>query len=318
MSSRMGWRSRSTLPSMADVVTPSIEHPETAGTAPLHPRVMVVTGMSGAGRSTVAKVLEDLGYFVIDNLPPGLMGDVVALNDVPEGRKRLAVVVDSRGGLPSDELQGAVNRLRAAGVETTVLFVDADDAALVRRYSESRRPHPVPAATITESIAAERALLGEIREGADLVIDTTDTNVHQLRRQVEERFRDQPVSQPMQVALVTFGYKHGVPREADLVFDCRFLPNPHWVPELRPQTGKDPAVSKYVMGNPDAVAFLDRVEDLLGFLIPRFREEAKSYLTIAIGCTGGRHRSVTLAEELRRWLEEHHIAATIRHRDIDR
>ncbi len=313
----MGWPSRSTLPSMADVVIPSTEHTGTAATAS-PPRVMVLTGMSGAGRSTVAKVLEDLGFFVIDNLPPGLMGDVVALNDVPEGRRRLAVVVDSRGGLPSDELQDAVNRLRAAGVETTVLFVDADDAALVRRYSESRRPHPVPAATITDSIAAERALLGEIRETADLVIDTTDTNVHQLRRQVEERFRDQPVSQPMQVALVSFGYKHGIPREADLVFDCRFLPNPHWVPELRPQTGKDVAVAEYVMGNPDAVAFLERVEDLLTFLIPRFREEAKSYLTIGIGCTGGRHRSVTLAEELRRWLEEHDIAATIRHRDIDR
>ena len=274
--------------------------------------------MSGAGRSTAAKVLEDSGYFVVDNLPPALIDDVVALNEVPEGRKRLAMVVDSRGGAPTEELRAAINTLRGQGVDTALLFVDADDGALLRRYSESRRPHPVPGETITDSIAAERALLTELREMADVVIDTTDTNVHELRERVGERFRDRLDPAPMQVAVVSFGYKNGVPRDADVVLDVRFLPNPHWVPELRPQTGRDQEVAAYVMNNPDASDFLERVEDLLRFLIPRFRREAKSYLTIAIGCTGGRHRSVTLAEELASWLEAEGIDASVRHRDIDR
>ena len=282
------------------------------------PQVLVVTGMSGAGRSSAAKVLEDLGYTVIDNLPPRLIGEVVDHHEVAEGRRRLVVVVDSRGGLPTDDIRAALTNLERSGIRSMVLFLDAEDQALIRRYEENRRPHPLRRASLVESIASERELLEELREIADVVIDTTDLNVHQLRERLADEFSEGQPDRPMRVSLTSFGYKHGVPRDADLLFDVRFLPNPHWVPELKPLRGTDAPVADYVMGQPDAKEFLEKVKGMLEFLIPRYQAEGKSYLSIGIGCTGGHHRSVCLAEELGRWLEEQGIAVAVRHRDVER
>lgn len=284
----------------------------------MRPHVLVLTGMSGAGRSTAAKVLEDLGYNVIDNLPPELLSQVAAHHEVPERRRRLAVVIDSRAGDPMEALTEAVNELDRQGVQTRVLFLDADDSHIINRYEESRRPHPMRLGSVTESIAAERRMLDSLRESADVMIDTTDLNVHQLRARLTDLFAEVTEQRPMRVSVTSFGYKHGVPRDADLIFDVRFLPNPHWVRELRPLRGTDEPVKEYVLGFPDAGEFLTRIEDLLGFLIPRYEEEGKSYLTIGIGCTGGHHRSVVLAEQLGRWLEEQQIDANVRHRDTER
>jgi UPF0042 nucleotide-binding protein len=284
----------------------------------VRPHVLVVTGMSGAGRSTAAKVLEDLGYNVIDNLPPELLSQVVAHHEVPERRRRLAVVIDSRAGDPMDALTEATNELDRQGVQTRVLFLDADDAHIVNRYEESRRPHPMRRGSVTDSIAAEREMLEGLRESADVMIDTTDLNVHQLRSRLTDLFAEVTGQRPMRVSVTSFGYKHGVPRDADLIFDVRFLPNPHWVRELRSLIGTDQPVKEYVLGFDEAGEFLTRIQDLLSFLIPRYEEEGKSYLTIGIGCTGGHHRSVVLAEELGRWLEEQEIDANVRHRDTER
>jgi UPF0042 nucleotide-binding protein len=280
-------------------------------------QVLVVTGMSGAGRSTAAKVLEDLGYLVIDNIPPQLITALSAHHQVAEGRRRLAVVVDSRGG-PTEPINAALDDLAKQGVRTLVLFLDAEDASIIRRYEENRRPHPLRKASLAESITAERVLLAELRDLADVVVDTTELNVHQLRERIADQFAEASPQRPMRVSITSFGYKHGLPRESDLLFDVRFLPNPHWVPELRPQTGTDRPVADYVLSNDDAREFLRKVEDLLGFLIPRFEAEGKSYLSIGIGCTGGRHRSVALAEEIGRWLGEQGIDAAVRHRDVGR
>ena len=284
----------------------------------IRPHVLVVTGLSGAGRSTAAKVLEDLGYTVIDNLPPELLSQAVAHHEVPERRRRLAVVIDSRAGDPMEALTLAINELDRQGVQTRVLFLDADDAHIVNRYEESRRPHPMKMGSVTESIRAERDMLEGLREAADVLIDTTDLNVHQLRGRLTDLFAEVADKRPMRVSVTSFGYKHGIPRDADLIFDARFLPNPHWVPELRKLIGTDPPVKEYVLGMDDAGDFLARIEDLLSFLIPRYEEEGKSYLTIGIGCTGGHHRSVVLAEELGRWLEGQQIDANVRHRDTER
>ena len=284
----------------------------------MRPHVLVVTGMSGAGRSSAAKVLEDLGYNVIDNLPPELLSQVVAHHEVPERRRRLAVVIDSRAGDPMEALTESINELDRQGVQTRVLFLDADDAHIVNRYEESRRPHPMRQGSVTDSIAAEREMLEGLRESADVMIDTTDLNVHQLRARLTDLFAEVTGQRPMRVSVTSFGYKHGVPRDADLIFDVRFLPNPHWVRELRPLIGTDHPVKEYVLGFTDAGDFLRKIQDLLSFLIPRYEEEGKSYLTIGIGCTGGHHRSVVLAEELGRWLEEQQIDANVRHRDTER
>lgn len=294
--------------------------PDPADTAQLEmrPHVLVVTGMSGAGRSTAAKVLEDLGYTVIDNLPPQLLAQAVAHHEVPERRRRLAVVIDSRAGNPLDRLGPAIDELDRQGVQTRVLFLDTEDGHLIRRYEESRRPHPLKQGTIADSIAAERDMLSDLKESADVVIDTTDLNVHDLRRRVTELFSEVQDQRPMRVTVTSFGYKNGIPRDADLLLDVRFLPNPHWIRELRPLRGTDELVRDYVLGYSEASEFLNRVEDLLGFLIPRYEEEGKSYLTIGLGCTGGHHRSVVLAEELGTWLEKQGISATVRHRDVDR
>ncbi len=280
------------------------------------PHVIVVTGMSGAGRSHAAKVLEDVGYYVVDNLPPALIPRVVeeaGLLDRP--RSRLAVVVDSRRGLSFADLEGALLALSSAGVRTTVLFLDADDRSLVTRYEEARRPHPVEAETLSDSIALERKALENLRGIADIIIDTTDRNVHQLRELVEEAFSGEQPRRPMRVVVTSFGFKRGVPRVLDLLFDVRFLPNPHWVAELRPLTGLDQEVRSYVLGHHDAREFIDRTTEMLDFLLPRYVAEGKAYLSIGIGCTGGRHRSVAIAEEIGTWLRQRDIDVAVRHRD---
>jgi len=282
------------------------------------PHVLVVTGMSGAGRSSAAKILEDLGYAVIDNLPPQLLSLAAQAHDIPEAHRHLAVVIDSRGGLPTDELRYAMQELEREGVLTRIVFLDADDQAIVTRYEENRRPHPLGLDTISESIEAERHMLGDLKEMADVIIDTSNLNIHELRDQLTSQFAEDEIHRPMRVSIRSFGFKHGAPRDTDLVFDVRFLPNPHWVPELRDLRGTDAPVSDYVLRSNGAEEFVDRVDDLLEFLIPKFESEGKSYLSIGIGCTGGHHRSVAIAGELRKRLSAHGINASVRHRDLEK
>ncbi|HUU61793.1 MAG TPA: RNase adapter RapZ [Acidimicrobiia bacterium] len=284
------------------------------------PQLVVITGMSGAGRSQAGKALEDLGFFVIDNLPANLIARVVEQAD-PAGdprRRRLAVAVDTRGGLSFEALEEVLLTLAREGVPTTLLFLDAEDEVLTTRFSESRRPHPVEAPTLSESIALERAALQDLRGQADVVVDTSDRSVHELRRLLQELFAGELPRRPLRVLVTSFGFKHGVPRVVDLVFDVRFLPNPFWVSELRPLTGHDEPVRRMVMSHPDTGEFLRRAEALLEFLLPRYEAEGKSYLTIGVGCTGGRHRAVVMAEELGRWLAEREVEVSVRHRDAGR
>jgi UPF0042 nucleotide-binding protein len=284
------------------------------------PQLVVITGMSGAGRSQAGKALEDLGFFVVDNLPANLIARVVEQADLTGDprRRRLAVAVDTRGGLSFEALEQVLLALATDGVPTTLLFLDADDEVLTKRFEESRRPHPVEAATLSESIALERAALQDLRGKADVVVDTSDRSVHELRRALGEVFAGERPRRPLRVTVTSFGFKHGVPRVVDLLFDVRFLPNPHWVATLRPLTGLDEPVRRQVMSHPDAGEFLLRAEALLEFLLPRYEAEGKSYLTIGVGCTGGRHRSVVVAEELGRWLGERDVEASVRHRDTER
>lgn len=282
------------------------------------PHVLVVTGMSGAGRSSAAKILEDLRYTVIDNLPPALIELAVQSHDIPEVHEHMAVVIDSRRGLPTGELREARISLEREGVITKIVFLDADDDVIVQRYEENRRPHPLGLPTISESIRAERDLLEELREMSDVVVDTSNLNIHELRERLTVLFSEEGAVRPMRVSVRSFGYKHGSPRDADLLLDVRFIPNPHWVPELRGLRGTDPAVSEYVLGSEGAAEFIDRIDDLLSFLIPRYESEGKSYLSIGVGCTGGHHRSVAIAEELARRISGQGIQAAVRHRDIDR
>ena len=283
------------------------------------PLVVVVTGLAGAGRSTAAKVLEDLEFFVIDNLPPKLIGQAAAVADMAEyARSKLALVVDSRSGvLTFSELEEEILRLERDGVRTLTVFLDADDRVLVKRYQENRRPHPVKADTLEESIATERKLLSDLRGNADVLIDTSELSVHDLRRRLQDAFEAPSPRRQMKVSVGSFGFKHGSPRDLDLVFDVRFLPNPHWVPELRPLTGVDSAVAEYVLTDEAAGEFVERVDELLRFLIPRYVDEGKAYLRVGIGCTGGRHRSVAIAEELGQRLRAAGNDVTIRHRDAN-
>jgi len=303
---------------------------------------VVVAGMSGAGRSTAAAALEDLGWFVIDNLPPELIATVAELADRPRSAGRSAgpspageptdphpaadgdpsgrtALVVGRGGSddPSDVLR-QLDLLRTGGHQVRVLFLDAPDDVLVRRFETSRRRHPLPARGMELSIADERRRLSELRDRADVVIDTGDLNVNQLRGRVIELFRSDPRADHMHTSIVSFGFKYGVPLDPDMLLDCRFLPNPHWVEELRPQSGLDDAVRRYVLERPETEEFVQKVDDLLRALVPAYEREGKSYLTIALGCTGGRHRSVALAEELAARLRSHGVTAAVFHRDVDR
>ncbi|MGH8945997.1 MAG: RNase adapter RapZ [Acidimicrobiia bacterium] len=281
------------------------------------PHVLVVTGMSGAGRSSAAKILEDMGYTVIDNLPPTLLELAVQAHDIPEAHKHLAVVIDSRGGLSTDDFRSARTELEREGVQTRIVFLDAEDDVIMARYTENRRPHPLGMDTIDESIAAEKELLAELREMSDVIIDTSGLSVSELQERLVTQFSEDEESRPMRVSLRSFGFKHGPPRDVDIVLDVRFLPNPHWVPELRPFRGTDQSVRDYVLQADGASEFLDRAQDLLEFLIPRYQAEGKSYLSIGIGCTGGHHRSVAIAEELAKRIGDSDVRVVVRHRDIE-
>lgn len=279
--------------------------------------VVIITGLSGAGRSQAANVLEDIGYFVVDNLPIELISDLATTVGVADGsRSRIAVVADTRAGMDAASLERALIDLHRDGLRTTVLFLDADDRMLVRRFEESRRPHPMHGGSLIESIQGERRAFEEVRAAADVIVDTTDLSVHQFRDRLREAFRDAAARSTMRVDVTSFGFKRGIPRVVDLMFDVRFLPNPHWVPELKPQTGLDADVRDYVFSHPEAGQFLDRATGMLDFLIPHYEKEGKSYLTIAIGCTGGRHRSVALAEAIGSHLGANGVDTAVHHRDI--
>jgi RNase adapter protein RapZ len=285
--------------------------------------ITVVTGMSGAGRSAAADVLEDLGFFVIDNLPPALIPKVAELGRGREGTSRFALVVDTRAGDFLPELESALAELRETGARTRVLFLDASDEVLVRRFDATRRRHPVAESEshrVSDSIARERELLERIKEQADVVVDTSELNVHELRDRLRELFGDPAGVAPsgLQISVVSFGYKHGLPLDVDLVFDCRFLPNPHWVESLRPLPGTDPKVRRYVMKQEETQAFLDELGKMFELLLPAYVREGKSYLSIGVGCTGGRHRSVVIAAEIARVLERLGFPARVHHRDLER
>jgi UPF0042 nucleotide-binding protein len=282
--------------------------------------VTVITGMSGAGRSAAADVLEDLDYFVIDNLPPALIANVRELATERNDPQPYALVVDVRSGEFVDDLERELVQLRERGARTRMLFLDASDDVLVRRYDASRRKHPLAAGErVIDGIAHERRLLEDLKGEADVVLDTSDLNVHELRDRLRELFGDEYAeASALRTSIVSFGYKHGLPVDVDLVFDCRFLPNPHWVDELRPLPGTDAQVRDYVMRTPEATAFLDELERLMRLLLPAYEREGKAYLSIGVGCTGGRHRSVVIASELAARLQTLGVTPGVQHRDIDR
>lgn len=278
--------------------------------------IVLITGLSGAGRSGVADVLEDLGWFVVDNLPTTLINTIVELAAKPNSDiDRLALVA----GRQHTEFLTKVGELRADGHNVTVLFLDAATPELVRRYDATRRRHPLAGETagLVESIELERTSLDPVRGAADLVIDTTDLNVHQLKERVVHAF-DSPRDSRLQVSVESFGFKHGLALDADIVMDVRFLPNPHWEDDLRPLTGHDPKVRDYVLETAAGSDFVDRFDELLGTLLPQYEGEGRSYLTVAIGCTGGRHRSVAVAEELAARLRQRGVAVRASHRDVAR
>ncbi|MCA0290910.1 MAG: RNase adapter RapZ [Actinobacteria bacterium] len=283
---------------------------------------LIVTGMSGAGRSTVGHVLEDLGWFVVDNLPPPLLVDLVDLAHRVSRRpgrrhQRVAAIVDVRAREFSDSLSGAIDRLRQSGRTPTVIFLDATDEALVRRFESVRRPHPLQGqGRLLDGIQAERQLLGELRSSASVLIDTSGLNVHQLTRKITPLFSQ--IEQRTRLAVVSFGFKYGVPLDADFVFDMRFLPNPFWVPELRSLTGTDAPVSEFVFSQPGAEEFVDRVAALMETVAAGYEREGRRYVTLAVGCTGGKHRSVAVAEALGRRLEGDAFATFVVHRDLGR
>jgi UPF0042 nucleotide-binding protein len=279
---------------------------------------LVVTGMSGAGRSTAGATLEDLGWFVIDNLPPALIAKVSELVGGSGSELERVALVVGRGGGEFDQLLPAIDALRAGRHRVRILFLDAPDDVLIRRFEGTRRRHPQAARGMEESIADERRLLQDLRDRADLVMDTGELNVNQLRTRLMEVFGGEEPGAAMHTSILSFGFKHGVPLDVDLLFDCRFLPNPYWDEDLRSHSGLEAPVREFVLGWPETAEFLDKLDDLLVMLIPAYVKEGKSYLTVAMGCTGGRHRSVALAEEVARRLATHGMAATVFHRDVDR
>ncbi|MFC0435909.1 RNase adapter RapZ [Kutzneria buriramensis] len=282
--------------------------------------VAVVTGLSGAGRSTAAKCLEDLGWFVVDNLPPELIATMVELGAQARGAiTRVAVVMDVRSRAFTDDLAAIIKDLDARGYKPRVLFLEATDDVLVRRFESVRRGHPMQGdGRLADGIAAERMLLTPLREAADLVLDTSALSVHQLRAKIEDTFGSE-TSARTRVTVLSFGYKYGLPMDADLVMDVRFLPNPFWIPELREQTGLDADVRNYVLSQEGAEEFLDRYHELLKLIGAGYRREGKRYLTLAVGCTGGKHRSVAISEELSGLLStEDGMTVKVVHRDLGR
>ncbi|MEX5308974.1 RNase adapter RapZ [Kocuria sp. CPCC 205297] len=296
--------------------TPSTLEPVKPPTAEL----LIVTGMSGAGRSTAANALEDLGWYVVDNLPPQMLGTLADLvSRTPQTLPKLAVVIDVRGKALFNDMRETLAALERSGVEFSVLFLEASDEVLVSRYELQRRPHPLQAGgRILDGIRAERELLRDLRETADSVLDTSSFNVHALTKAVADMFSTSgPVV--LRLTVMSFGFKYGVPADANFLADVRFIPNPHWVPALRPRTGKDPEVRDYVFGHPGTPTFVDRFVAMLEPVFAGYRTENKHYASIAIGCTGGKHRSVSITEEVARRLSKSpRVTVNIQHRDLGR
>jgi RNase adapter protein RapZ len=281
-------------------------------------QLVILTGLSGSGKGSVLNAFEDLGFYCVDNLPVALIPVFSELYDEGRGEiERAALLVDAREGEQIEKLP-IFYRALASDHPATLVFVEASDEALLRRFSETRRPHPLGHdLSIAEGIKEERRRMAPIRRLADVILDTTKFNVHELRQFIMDRFQN-PGRRPLLVSLVSFGFRFGIPADADLVFDVRFLPNPHFVPRLRPLSGKDPRVARYIRSFPQTNEFLRRIESMLMYLIPHYIREGKSYLTVAVGCTGGRHRSVALAEVIRRALQKKGYAAKAVHRDLEK
>lgn len=278
--------------------------------------LVIVTGISGAGKASALKAFEDLGFHAVDNLPLELLQEFARLIEKSQEMQSAAIVVDVREGQTLDRLPEILKNVKTV-LPTRVVFLDAQDGVLVRRYSETRRPHPLrKQETVERSIVEERQLLDPIRNVADTLIDTSTWNVHELRANIQSRFGHDDKVQHLLVSCLSFGFKNGVPLDADLVFDVRFLPNPHFVPEFRKKTGKDPKVAAYVRSFPQTVEFLDRVSDLMLYLLPHYVKEGKSYLTVGFGCTGGQHRSVMMAEEMAKRLKKAGYRVKALHRDM--
>jgi UPF0042 nucleotide-binding protein len=279
--------------------------------------VLVVSGMSGAGRSTAADVIEDLGWFVVENLPAPMLYDLVELVEA-HGETRLAIVVDVRSRTFFAALRGALAGLAERGVRPQVLYLEASDDVLVRRFESVRRPHPLQGSgRVLDGIRREREMLADLRGDADLVVDTSTLNVHQLAAKIATAFGREEAA-TLRATVMSFGFKYGIPVDADLVIDMRFLPNPHWVPELRPHSGLDADVSAYVLEQPEAKEFLDAYAAVLRVVLRGYLREGKRYVTVAVGCTGGKHRSVTMSEEVGRRLRGEGIATLVVHRDLGR
>jgi RNase adapter protein RapZ len=293
----------------------STDHP---GEKRRPPELVIITGMSGSGKASVLKAFEDLGYYCVDNLPVELIPRFAELAVQSREIRRTALVVDVREGTKLGKLPEMLKSVRRM-IPTRVVFLEASDAVLLRRFSETRRPHPLGTdAPVKAALKQERRHLGEIRRLADLVIDTSKFNVHELRAHINERFHEQSSEKSILVSSVSFGFRNGVPEDADLVFDVRFLPNPHFVPEFRPLTGRHPRVAKYIRSFPQTQEFISRISDLLVYLLPHYIHEGKSYLTIAFGCTGGQHRSVLIAEEVGKKLRHAGYRVKVVHRDSPR
>jgi RNase adapter protein RapZ len=283
------------------------------------PGFTIITGLSGAGRSEAAHSLEDLGFFVVDNLPPALLSKMAELTGRPGSPARFAIVVDARGGVFFGELSKALAELKRQHMDYRIVFLEASDDDLVNRYEQTRRRHPLaPADRVVEGIRKERHMMEQLRGDADLVIDTSGLTPHGLRERIREAFSETPPEDGLQASVVSFGYKYGAPRDADLVFDVRFLPNPHWVPALRPLPGTDQRVRDYVREQTDYEPFMERLRALLDVAVPGYVREGKSYLTVAVGCTGGHHRSVVVAEALGAYFREHGLPVVVVHRDVER
>ena len=277
--------------------------------------LVIITGLSGSGKASALKAFEDLGYYCVDNLPVDLIPRFAELAVQSLETRRTALVVDIREGSKLEKLPAIVKSVRRM-IPTMVIYLEATDASLIRRYSETRRPHPFGAhSPVRSSLSAERRRLKPIRAIADWVVDTSKFNVHELRAHLTERFQKESSDKNILVSCVSFGFKHGVPEDADLVFDVRFLPNPHFVPEFRPLTGRDPRVAKYIRSFPQTQEFIDRISELLIYLLPHYVGEGKSYLTISFGCTGGQHRSVMIAEDVGKHLKKAGYRVKVMHRD---
>jgi len=287
---------------------------KSAGARTPQTELVIITGMSGSGKASVLKAFEDLGYYCVDNLPVELIPRFAELARQSGQIERTALVVDIREGSGLERFPAILRSIKRS-IRTKVVFLEASDEALLRRFSETRRPHPLGDLPVKAALADERRYLEPIRKLADMVVDTSRLNVHELRAHVIDRFRPEANDKNIYISCVSFGYKQGVPQDSDLVFDVRFLPNPHFIPKLRPFTGRHPKVAKYIRSFPQTQEFINRIRDLLVYLLPHYIREGKSYLTISFGCTGGRHRSVMIAEEIKKQLTAAGYKVNVTHRD---